>query len=158
MVKTKLSPSVYINLSVSVFTAVLAQLFMKYGMGNLKSSGRLTVAHSSISSALIFKAADVLYIIFTNRFVVVGIILYLLSMFFWINVLSKIDLSVAYPFVSIGVVLTVVLAAITLHESIPLLRWIGIFITLSGVYLIVSSHKGNKKTGLKKRVYKNTKA
>ncbi len=148
----RLSLSIYANLSVSVLTGVLAQLFMKYGMNGLKSNGRLVGIHLNISSVLLSNVINILYVIFTNKFVIMGIILYLISMFFWINVLSKIDLSVAYPFVSIGVVLTVVLAAIMLHESIPLLRWIGIFVTLSGVYLIVSSHKDNGKAGLKRTV------
>jgi drug/metabolite transporter (DMT)-like permease len=103
---------------------------MKYGM----MTGFRGV--NLISPSLIF--------IFLNPYILSGIILYLISMFFWINVLSKIDLSVAYPFVSIGVILTVILASITLSENIPVQRWIGIFIILFGVYLIVSSHKNKK--------------
>ncbi|MCL4321958.1 MAG: SMR family transporter [Deltaproteobacteria bacterium] len=143
MAKIKLKPSIYLNLAVSIFTGVFAQLFMKYGMSGLKKNIHLTVIGSDASSGLFLKIIKILFIIFTNKFVIIGIVLYLISMFFWISVLSKIDLSAAYPFVSIGVILTVILAAITLHESIPLLRWIGIFITLSGVYLIVSSHQDN---------------
>lgn len=148
MRKIKLKSAIYVNLAISIFTGVLAQLFMKYGMSDVhgsKNNIRLTAAGSNILIALFSKIITILFIIFTNKFVITGIVLYLISMFFWINVLSKIDLSVAYPFVSIGVVLTVILAAITLHESIPLLRWAGIFITLSGVYLIVSSRKDNGK-------------
>jgi len=122
--------SLYLNLSISIITSVFAQLSMKYGM----MTGFRGV--NLISPSLIF--------IFLNPYILSGIILYLISMFFWINVLSKIDLSVAYPFVSIGVILTVILASITLSENIPVQRWIGIFIILFGVYLIVSSHKNKK--------------
>lgn len=132
---------VYANLAVSILTGVLAQIFMKLGMNGLKGHIGITAAGSSSLLNLFLKIIKVLFIIFTNKFVALGIILYLLSMFFWINVLSKIDLSVAYPFVSLGIVLTVILAAVALHEPIPILRWAGIFITISGVYLIVSSHK-----------------
>ncbi len=150
MVNIKLKSSIYVNLTISIFTGVLAQLFMKYGMNVSRNNIHLTAIGSNMPLALFFKIVKILFIIFTNKFVIIGIVLYLISMFFWINVLSKIDLSVAYPFVSIGVILTVILAAITLHESIPLLRWIGIFITLSGVYLIVSSHKQRKDNGKKR--------
>lgn len=146
MAKIKLKPSIYVNLAISIFTGVFAQLSMKYGMNGLKENIRLTATGSNIPLnllSLFLKIIKILLIIFTNKFVITGIVLYLISMFFWIGVLSKIDLSAAYPFVSIGVILTVVLAAITLHESIPLLRLAGIFITLSGVYLIVSSHQDN---------------
>lgn len=122
--------SLYLYLSISIITGVFAQLAMKYGMNSFRGDEHL------ISPSLIF--------IFLNPYILLGIILYLISMFFWINVLTKIDLSVAYPFVSIGVILTVILASITLSENIPVQRWIGIFIILFGVYLIVSSHKNKK--------------
>ncbi len=131
----KLKPQVLINLSVSIFMGVFAQLLMKYGMINLKKTAGY---HKHIVFINIIK---ILFIIFTDKFVAAGIVLYLISMFFWIKVLSKIDLSVAYPFVSIGIIITVILAALTLGESVPLMRWFGIFITLCGVYVIVSSHK-----------------
>ena len=131
----KLKPQVLINLSVSIFMGVFAQLLMKYGIINLKKTAGY---HKHIVSINIIK---ILFIIFTDKFVAAGIVLYLISMFFWIKVLSKIDLSVAYPFVSIGIIITVILAALTLGESVPLMRWFGIFITLCGVYVIVSSHK-----------------
>ena len=138
----KLKPQTLINLSVSIFMGVFAQLLMKYGMINLKKTAGY---HKHIVFINIIK---ILFIIFTDKFVAAGIVLYLISMFFWIKVLSKIDLSVAYPFVSIGIIITVILAALTLGESVPLMRWLGIFITLCGVYVIVSSHRettGNKK-------------
>lgn len=131
----KLKPQVLINLSASIFMGVFAQLLMKYGMISLKKTAGY---HKHIAFIKIIK---ILFIIFTDKFVAAGIVLYLISMFFWIKVLSKIDLSVAYPFVSIGIIITVILAALTLGESVPLMRWFGIFITLCGVYVIVSSHK-----------------
>jgi drug/metabolite transporter (DMT)-like permease len=120
---------------------VFAQLLMKYGMIELKK----TVGRSLHHGYSFIKIIKILFIIFTDKFVAAGIILYLISMFFWIKVLSKIDLSVAYPFVSIGIILTVILAALTLGESVPPLRWLGIFITLCGVYVIVSSHRETPK-------------
>jgi multidrug transporter EmrE-like cation transporter len=153
----KLKPQVLVNLSASIFMGVFAQLLMKYGMNKLRKIVRLSPHHSHQSNSHIyvalFKTAKVLFIIFSDKFVITGVVLYLISMFFWIKVLSKIDLSVAYPFVSIGIVLTVILAAVTLGEPVPLFRWVGIFITLCGVYVIVSSHKEtreNKKNCVKK--------
>ncbi len=148
----KIKPQVLLNLLISILTGVFAQLFMKYGMIKIKDAALRLSGKSSVSLmqahlskykkyALILKAVKILTVIFMNKFVIAGIALYLISMFFWIKTLSKIDLSVAYPFVSIGVVLTVILAAIALNEPVPLMRWVGIFITLCGVYVIVSSHE-----------------
>ncbi|MFW0883848.1 SMR family transporter [Candidatus Acidulodesulfobacterium sp. H_13] len=128
----KLKPMLFVNLAISISMGVFAQLCMKYGMNGLKKAiGKITFTD-------IF---HILFVIFSDKFVLAGIVLYLISMFFWIKVLSKIDLSVAYPFVSVGVILTVILAAVMLGESIPFSRWAGIFITLGGVYIIIFSHE-----------------
>lgn len=140
--------SVYIYLGISILTAVLAQLFMKVGMesfaGFVYKSWGSSVArfggHKDFYLIMLVKILKIILIIFSNKFIILGIVLYLLSMVFWISVLSKMDLSEAYPFVSLGIVVTVFLAALALKEPIPLMRWAGIFITLGGVYLIVSSH------------------
>ncbi|RZV38542.1 MAG: hypothetical protein EVJ48_06870 [Candidatus Acidulodesulfobacterium acidiphilum] len=148
----KFKPQVLLNILISILTGVFAQLSMKYGMINIKNAAGSLSGKSPASSlsaqplkykkyVLIIKTVKILTVIFMNKFVIAGIILYLISMFFWIKTLSKIDLSVAYPFVSIGILLTVILAAITLDEPVPLMRWVGIFITLCGVYVIVSSHE-----------------
>ncbi|MGC8554970.1 MAG: SMR family transporter [Candidatus Acidulodesulfobacterium sp.] len=148
----KIKPKILLNLLISILTGVFAQLSMKYGMMKIKGSAGNLSGKSSVSSlpahslkykkyAFILKAVKILTVIFMNKFVIAGIALYLISMFFWIKTLSKIDLSVAYPFVSIGVVLTVILAAVALNEPVPLMRWVGIFVTLCGVYVIVSSHE-----------------
>ena len=148
----KFKPQVLLNILISILTGVFAQLSMKYGMINIKKAAGTSSGKSPVSSlsahplkykkyALIIKTVKILSVIFMNKFVIAGIILYLISMFFWIKTLSKIDLSVAYPFVSIGILLTVILAAVTLDEPVPLMRWVGIFITLCGVYVIVSSHE-----------------
>ncbi len=146
----------FINLSVSIFLGVFAQLLMKYGMNNINLHAAAAAgAHPAGTGggASLIGTAEILLVIFSDKFIIAGILLYLISMFFWIKVLSKIDLSVAYPFVSIGIVLTVILAALALGESVPLLRWLGILITLSGVYAVVSSHyepfKRQKKNGKK---------
>ncbi|MHB8231850.1 MAG: SMR family transporter [bacterium] len=148
MRKSNLKPVLFVNLAVSILMGVFAQLLMKYGMNKLSKTVRLSSHHSHQSASYIyialFKIAKILFIIFSDKFVIIGIVLYLVSMFFWIKVLSKIDLSIAYPFVSIGIVLTVILAAAMLGESVPLFRWVGIFITLCGVYVIVSSHKESR--------------
>lgn len=151
----KLKPAVLLNLAASVLAGVFAQLLMKYGVNGLKGArggaaaaaktglhapGVSAGAEAGTVATGIIKAAKILYIIFSDKFVIAGIILYLVSMFFWIKVLSKIDLSVAYPFVSVGIVLTVLLASAALGESVPPMRWLGIFVTLCGVYITVSSH------------------
>ena len=48
MSKIKLKPSIYVNLAISIFTGVFAQLSMKYGMNGLKENIHLTATGSNI--------------------------------------------------------------------------------------------------------------
>ena len=70
----------------------------------------------------------------------IGIACYLASFLLWIAILSRVDLSFAYPIGNvIDYVLVPVLSVMILHETIPLLRWVGIGCIVIGVYLISTS-------------------
>lgn len=135
------SARTYFNLGISVLTGVLAQLLMKMGMKEIHGSLNASPSMFSSNIFVIFKVFAIVFSIFTNKYVDGGVALYLFSMFFWINVLSVMDLSAAIPFVSLGIVLTVILASVEFNESISLMRWFGIIVTLVGVYLVVSSQE-----------------
>jgi multidrug transporter EmrE-like cation transporter len=53
--------------------------------------------------------------------------------------LQKLDLSYAYPLVSIGYVLVCVLSAVFFHERVDRNRWLAILVIGSGVILIAGS-------------------
>lgn len=68
-----------------------------------------------------------------------GAACYGLSLLFWLKVLSELDLSKAYPMVSIGYVLTFILGWMFLDEPIRPLRVIGLIVIVVGVILISRS-------------------
>ena len=70
-----------------------------------------------------------------------GIIIYALSFFIWIIVLSRVDLSVAVPTASIDYVLVPLFAIIFLKETVSPLRWVGIVIIVLGIYFVSQSGK-----------------
>ena len=53
-----------------------------------------------------------------NPYVILGICLYVASTFVWIVVISRVRLSVAYPMISVGYVLVVILSAAILKEHV----------------------------------------
>lgn len=69
----------------------------------------------------------------------IGLVGYALSLALWMKILTDADLSYARPFASAGYIVTAILALIFLDESISLQRWIGIVITVVGVFLISRS-------------------
>jgi len=74
-----------------------------------------------------------------SPFVWIGLSIYGASIFAWMWVLSKVDVSVAYPFVGISFILTAVMGALVLHENITPLRIAGTLLVALGCFLIVRS-------------------
>lgn len=65
-----------------------------------------------------------------------GLSCYAVSVLLWLVVLSIYDVSVAYPMLSIGYIIAVVLSFFLLGEAIPLSRLAGIALICAGVVLI----------------------
>src|SRR5262245_11680065 len=68
--------------------------------------------------------------------VLVGLALYVMSVGVWVVVLSRVDVSVAYPMLSLGYVVTAGAAWWLLGEPVGALRSAGIALILAGVWLV----------------------
>ncbi len=77
--------------------------------------------------------------IFTNYYVIGGLVLYAISAFLWLGALSSKSVSYMYPLLSLGYVLTAILGSVFLKESISLLRWLGIGFIIIGCFFIFRS-------------------
>ena len=74
--------------------------------------------------------------------VLVGFVCYGLSAVLWIAVVSNVDLSFAYPMVSLAYVIVVVASWLLLGEQIPLLRVVGLALIVVGVIAISRTQGG----------------
>ena len=120
----------------SIILTAAAQLLMKTGMMGL---GDLSYNWQFIKQLLSSDSLSSLLIVFC------GLACYGLSMIAWIGVLTRIDLSIAYPFLSISYIL-VYLAALLLpwlNESASLLRFSGIIFITIGLILITRSRSAS---------------
>jgi drug/metabolite transporter (DMT)-like permease len=72
-----------------------------------------------------------------------GMAIYLSNFFLWMNILSKIDLSVALPLASSSYILIPIAAILFLHEFVPPLRWLGLILIVLGI-IFVSQSKSSK--------------
>jgi len=68
-----------------------------------------------------------------------GLSLYVVNFFLWITVLSRVDLSVAFPTGSSSYIIVALLSLIFLDEHISLYRWSGIICIIAGIYFISKS-------------------
>lgn len=109
---------------ISVCFNVLGQYSMKQGM---RKFGEVTFDSNILMTIIkMFLLPNVL----------LGLFFYLVSTVFWLIALSKIELSVAYPMLSVGYILLMILSYFLLNESITLYKVIGTLLVVAGVTLI----------------------
>lgn len=75
----------------------------------------------------------------TTPMLVLGLTIYAISAFTWILVLSKLDLSFAYPFVGLGFIMTFVAGTLLLGESFSVGRLAGMLLIAGGTILVARS-------------------
>lgn len=72
----------------------------------------------------------------TNVFVFIGVALYGMSTVIWLFILSRVDLSIAYPTVSAGYIMVVLLSRVFFKEEVTVVRWAGVLVISAGVILV----------------------
>jgi multidrug transporter EmrE-like cation transporter len=111
-----------------VMLNAFAQIFLKKGM--------MSVEYFEFS-------VDNLYPVMiksaTNAYILFGLLFYVVSVVIWMLVLSRVEVSYAYPFLSIGYVITIIMGYLLFNENITLLRLAGVGLICLGVVLVSRS-------------------
>ena len=110
---------VYVLLIVSIGCSSAAQIFQKLAAQDLAT-------HKGSPLQLLLKRNILLSIFFLGT----GLLL-------WLVVLGKLELSVAYPMLSMGYVVVMLAARWLFHETIPPRRWLGTAFIMAGISLLV---------------------
>lgn len=111
----------YAFLFASILLNVTGQTFMKLGANALKN---IEISIPGLLNT------------FMNPWIIMGLGAYGISTIFWIISLSKFDLSVAYPFLSLGYILVLIVSVFLFKENINELRVLGVVLIMVGVVLI----------------------
>lgn len=114
----------------TVATNAAAQLMLKYGMMQL----------GPLSFAGVNPLIKILQIVF-SPWVFLGLTTFVISMASHLFVLSKVELSFAYPFLSLAYVMVAVFAYFVFREDLNALRIAGIGLICVGTILIAQSGK-----------------
>lgn len=112
----------------SVLLNALAQILLKAGMKNFSNIDlKNNIMQTFLSISL-------------NPYIISGFISYGISIILWLWVLSKVDVSLAYPFQALGYIVVTILAWLIFQENVNMTRIIAlIFITLGLIILAFSS-------------------
>ena len=108
----------------SVVTAATGQVMLKHGMQVATSR----VAHDGGSLAV--RAA-------TSPWVLLGLVVFGVSAVAWLTALSRVPLSVAYPFNALGYLVILTASILVLHERANVLTWVGSLLVVSGLLIVV---------------------
>jgi len=112
----------------SVSLSAIAQIALKSGM----SASRVAAALAQGTSG------DAVLAIAAQPLVWLGLTLYAVGAVVWLFVLAKVNVSLAYPFVGLGFLLTTGFAVAFLGEAITLTRIVGTCLVVLGVLLVAS--------------------
>lgn len=109
----------------TVFASACAQLVLKLGVADEKMQAAM---QSGLIESVLAAAV--------SPFIWLGLIIYALSVALWLWVLSKVDLSVAYPFVGLGFVVTMLFGVLLLNENVTMMRVVGTLLIVGGCVLV----------------------
>ena len=115
-----------------VFTGVMlnaaAQLLLKAGV---KDVGVIQLTPSTIFGAGLKLALE--------PHILGGLTCYVVSVVVWILALSRVQVSIAYPMLSLGYVVTAFIAWAFMGEAVNAMRMTGIAVIIVGVFLVARS-------------------
>ncbi len=111
---------------VSIVLTVAGQVLFKMGMTGVSFEGMTP-----------FAIGQTVFLRLFHHWILLGILSFALGTIAWLMVLTRMDISVAYPLGSLGYVLTFAVGIIALHEPFSVERLIGVLLIMSGVIFIL---------------------
>jgi multidrug transporter EmrE-like cation transporter len=114
-------------IAISIATGVAGQTSIKIGLSQTEGAAHITSLFS------------IPLLILRSPLVMLGLGLYGLGALTWIAVLSRLNLSYAYPFLALNFVLIALVSWLLLGETIPTMRWLGIGCICAGILFVARS-------------------
>ncbi len=120
----------------TVMTNAAAQLMLKHGMSSYAQ-------FSLISGNVPLKILQIVF----SPWVFAGLVMFVVSTLSHLFVLSKVELSFAYPFLSLAYVAVTLFAFFVFHEDVNAWRVAGLAFICVGTVLIAQSGRGHAADG-----------
>jgi len=118
------------------FSLLLTGVLLNAGAQLLLKAGTNAVGAFDYSSNNILPVGMKLA---TEPHIISGLGCYVISVVVWILALSRVEVSIAYPLLSIGYVVNAIAAWYLFGEAVTPLRLTGIGVIILGVYLVARS-------------------
>ena len=118
-----MSPGSLALLLFAVASAATGQVLLKHGM---------TRASHGTGSSLLVRAA-------TSPWILLGLTVFSISAVAWLSTLSRVPLSIAYPFNALGYLGILTASALILNERTNIWTWIGTLCVVAGLVIVVAT-------------------
>lgn len=125
-----MSTSTFALALISILMSASAQISLKSGMSDAAIQQALSTGESKFGIA---------WLMASSGYVIFGLLLYGAGAIIWLLVLAKVDVTLAYPFVGLGFILTMLFGIFLLGEHVSLSRALGTLLIVSGVVLMAKS-------------------
>lgn len=118
------------------FSLILTGVLLNAGAQLLLKAGTNVVGHFEFSRDNIWPIG---WRLATEPHIMGGLGFYVVSVVVWIMALSRVEVSIAYPMLSIGYVVNALAAWWLFGEAVSLTRLAGIGVIIIGVYIVSRS-------------------
>ncbi len=101
----------------------------------LGALGQLSLKKGMLLSGSTNLGFNIIKVIFTP-YVFLGLVFYAVAMLLWLTILSRVELSYAYPMLSLGYAFVVLASWLIFNERVSFLRLMGVLFICIGVTLV----------------------
>jgi drug/metabolite transporter (DMT)-like permease len=130
------------SLTIKIIGLILLTDFLESTYEFLFKKGMLLVGEFNFSD--LSRLGDFIVGVATCGWIWTGLAILAAELFLWFFILSKIDLSLAFPISSTSYIYVLLVSVFLLHENVGLNRWLGTLIIIAGIYLIARSAQEKK--------------
>jgi multidrug transporter EmrE-like cation transporter len=121
--------AIYLIVLLSVALTASAQILLKVGMSGV-------AVRQALSDGPILA---ILMEVVRAPAIIGGFVLYGISVVLWLWILSRLEVSRAYPFVGLGVIITMLFGVFMLGEPLSLAKVVGTILVAAGIYVVASA-------------------
>lgn len=113
---------------VSIVLLVSGQTLLKVGLNDI---GGISLFDGNPLGSLLG--------LFRTPWIILGFVCYGIAAILWLDVLSKLDFSMAFPMVSLTYVFAILIGRFIFQETVGLDRIVGVLLILTGLFFIIRS-------------------
>lgn len=123
-------------MTATAFALVLTGVLLNACAQLLLKAGVAAAGHIELDLPHLYRTAQSLAL---EPHILGGLCCYMASVVIWILALSRVEVSIAYPMLSVGYLVTALAAWQLFGENLSATRVIGILVIIVGVYLVARS-------------------